>query len=73
MSEDEKQRCAKERGETIRAALVEQLAIGPGTAADLLPQLSVSNVSLSEVVFQLGRLKEEGRVIDEQGGLYRLS
>ena len=64
-------RAARERGETIRAKLREQLQSGPRTAAELLPDIDVENLSLSEVEFQLGRLEDAGDVIDE-AGVYRL-
>lgn len=65
---------ARERGEGIRAQLLAKLeADGPRTAADLLPQIERRDVPLSEVAFQLGRLAEEGRVVGEPGGAYRLA
>lgn len=65
---------ARERGKGIRAQLLAKLkAGGPQTAADLLPQIGKRDVSLSEVAFQLGRLAEEGRLVGEQDGVYRLA
>jgi hypothetical protein len=44
---------------------------GPQDADALHPQVS-SSVTLSEVVFQLGRMVEEGAAVEAGGGRYRL-
>ncbi len=72
MADAEDQARARARGEGIRAELLERLTAGAQNAADLLPQLSTPDVSLSEVAFQLDRLDDEGRAVGEVGGPYRL-
>jgi hypothetical protein len=55
----------------VRALIIERLREdGPQGAAELLPAVP-SEVSLSEVAFQLERLAEERRASGEQGGAYR--
>lgn len=62
---------ATERGERLRARLLELLREGgPQHAAELIPQMD-RDVFLSEVAFQLERLAEEGKATGEQGGVYR--
>ncbi|HEX3241124.1 MAG TPA: hypothetical protein VHR18_13440 [Solirubrobacterales bacterium] len=67
------ERRARARGEGIRDELLARLEDGPQTAAALLPQIGVSDVSLSEVAFQLDRLADERRTVGEQGAEYRLA
>ena len=63
---------ATARGEGIRAELLAKLRTGgPQSAADLYPQ-TPSDVSMSEVAFQLARLADEGKASGEVGGVYRL-
>jgi len=69
----ETQQRAKQRGEGIRAELLTLLDVGPQTPADLLPQLEMQAVSLSEVTFQLERLAEEGQTARNSDGRYQLS
>ncbi len=71
--DQEMARRATARGEQLRAELLTRLRSGPQPAAALLSQLEVSDVTLSEVAFQLDRLAEEGRTVGEQGGPYRLA
>ncbi len=67
-----KSRQATARGEGIRAELLAKLTTGgPQSAADLYPQ-TPTDVSLSEVAFQLARLVEDGKASGEVGGVYRL-
>jgi len=66
-------RRAKARGEGLRAELLAALEAGPASAVELLPRLKRSDLTLSEVGFQLERLSEEGRASGEVGGSYRLS
>jgi len=73
MADAEDQERARERGEGIRAELLERLETGAQNAADLLPQLSTPGVSLSEVAFQLERLDDEGRASGKVGGPYQLA
>ena len=55
-----------------RAELLAKLRTGgPQSAADLYPQ-TPSDVSMSEVAFQLARLADEGKASGEVGGVYRL-
>jgi hypothetical protein len=69
----EARRRATARGEKIRAALIAALrGRGPASAADLHP-LMPTEISLSEVAFQLDRLREEGLTEGGQGGPYRLA
>jgi hypothetical protein len=71
MAGAEDQRRARERGERVRDELTAALrAGGPQSAADLSPKVP-RDVSLSEVTFQLGRLVQEGVVVDAGGGRYR--
>jgi len=69
----ENARRATARGEQLRTELVERLRRQPQTAEELLPQLKTPGLSLSEVVFQLGRLEEEHRAAGDRVGVYRLS
>lgn len=69
----ENARRATARGERLRTELVEHLRRQPQTAEALLPQLKTPELSLSEVVFQLGRLEEELRAAGDRDGVYRLS
>jgi hypothetical protein len=63
---------ARARGEGLRAELLAKLRTdGPQSAAELDPKLP-SDVSLSEVAFQLDRLAVEGQTVGEVGGVYRL-
>lgn len=76
MPKSAKELRAMERGEQIRGELLARLEKkGPQTPADLLKQLDRKlDVSLPEVVFQLGRLEDEdGSVVREAGGAYRLT
>ena len=64
---------ATARGERIRAELMERLRTGgPQSATDLDPQ-TPSDVSASEVAFQLERLADEGQITGEVGGVYRIA
>lgn len=65
---------AAARGRDIRAQIAAKLREGPRDAEDLYRELDLErDVSLPEVVFQLSRMAEEGRVEGEPGGPYRLS
>lgn len=67
----DRHRAAVERGERIRATLRKSLKRGgPKTAAELYPDVGDKGVSLSEVVFQLERLADEGLVAGERGKTY---
>lgn len=60
------------RAVEIRAELLSLLHNGPAVAADLLPAIKTEGVDLSEVEFQLSRLAEERKAVDQGGGVYRL-
>lgn len=61
---------ATARGEHIRAVLLAKLIEdGPATAEELFEYMP-REISLSEVVFQLERLAEEGGAAGSQGGEY---
>lgn len=64
---------ARVRGEELRAELVARLHAGPQTADDLLAGIDRDGVSLSEVAFQLDRLRSEGRVTGAAGEPYELT
>lgn len=68
---DHKDDRARARGEGIRADLLAKLEGGPQSAADLHPQFR-SDVSLSEIAFQLDRLDEERKASGKVGGRYSL-
>jgi hypothetical protein len=64
---------AQARGEALRDELLARLeASGPQDATELLPQVEIPNVSLSEIAFQLDRLVAEGQAVGEEGKPYRL-
>ncbi len=69
----EKYRLARVRGEELRAELVARLSAGPQTADDLLAAIDREDVSLSEVAFQLERLRSEGRATGAAGEPYELT
>lgn len=60
------------RAVEIRAELLSLLHNGPALAADLLPAIKAKGITLSEVEFQLSRLGEERKAVDQGGGVYRL-
>lgn len=66
-----RQEAAAARGESIRSQLTESLTRdGPQTASALLRQIKTPGISLSEIAFQLQRLREEGKVAGAVGDDY---
>jgi hypothetical protein len=55
----------------VRARLVESLRSGgAATPQELLPEIEIADLSLSEIIFQLGRLTEEARVVAASDGAF---